>query len=145
MALDGNRARLASSGRWMGGDEDLANRDLLDATTSAQDLEPPRTRLGHGAHPEWSTWREALGVIGFRPHLAKTIRIALVVGTILFCITQLNLVLEHRAGAVVWLKGAVTLLVPFCVANVGIPIATRRHPTTAETAADSRASSPQTR
>ncbi len=74
--------------------------------------------------PTWSTWREALTVVGYRPHLSKTIRVALLVGTILFCINQLNVALGHGADLIVWLKGGLTYLVPFCVSNVGILVAT---------------------
>jgi len=48
------------------------------------------------------------------------------VGTILFCINQLNFVLEGKANAVLWIKVGVTYLVPFCVANAGILVATKR-------------------
>ena len=78
--------------------------------------------------PTWITLREAVRVVAYRPHLRKTIRIALIVGTILFCINQLNLVIEHKATLVVWLKTALTYLVPFCVSNLGILVATRRAP-----------------
>jgi hypothetical protein len=78
--------------------------------------------------PVWSGWREALRVVGYRPHLIRTIGVALIVGTILFCINQLDVVIEHRAGAVVWLKVGLTYVVPFCVSNIGILVATRRGP-----------------
>jgi hypothetical protein len=48
------------------------------------------------------------------------------VGTILFAINQLNVVVERHASAVVWIKSAVTYLVPFAASNIGILIATRR-------------------
>ncbi len=78
--------------------------------------------------PEWSTWRQAPAVVAYRPHLRQTIRIALVVGTILVCINQLDVVLRGAATPVVWLKMVVTYLVPFCVSNLGILIASHRHP-----------------
>lgn len=62
----------------------------------------------------------------YRPHLNKTVRIALVVGTVLFAINQLDVVLRGRATPLVWFKIALTYLVPFCVSNVGILIASRR-------------------
>ena len=58
------------------------------------------------------------------PH--KTVRIALVVGTVLFAINQLDVVLLGRATPLVWFKIALTYLVPFCVSNLGILIASRR-------------------
>jgi hypothetical protein len=76
--------------------------------------------------PTWSTWREAPPVVLHRPHLGKTVRIALIVGTVLFVINQLDVVVRGEATPVVWLKVALTYLVPFCVANLGILIASRR-------------------
>ncbi|MGH8301112.1 MAG: nitrate/nitrite transporter NrtS [Steroidobacteraceae bacterium] len=52
---------------------------------------------------------------------------ALVVGTVLFAINQLNVVVAGHANAVVWLKGGLTYPVPFVVSNVGLLIATYRH------------------
>jgi hypothetical protein len=72
------------------------------------------------------TWREALVVVRYRPHLRKTILIALIVGTIIFSINQLDIVLRHRATLGTYVKSAVTYLVPFCVSNYGILVATRR-------------------
>lgn len=55
---------------------------------------------------------------------------AFVVGTILFAINQLDVVLAGQATTGTWIKIGVTYLVPFCVANVGILIAShRRGPT----------------
>jgi hypothetical protein len=74
--------------------------------------------------PGWSTWREALRVVAYRPHLRRTIRIALVVGSVLFAINQLDVVLRGDATAIVWFKIGLTYVVPFCVSNAGILIAT---------------------
>ena len=60
-------------------------------------------------------------------HLKRTTATALVVGTILFAINQLNVVIDGDATAVTWVKAGVTFLVPFAVANIGILIATRRN------------------
>jgi hypothetical protein len=60
----------------------------------------------------WSNFRQALAVVAYRPHLRQTIRVALVVGTILFSINQLDAVLRHQATVATWLKGALTYLVP---------------------------------
>jgi hypothetical protein len=57
--------------------------------------------------------------------VTPTITIALVVGTILFCINQLDVVVRGDATATVWIKSAVTYVVPFCVANAGVLVATR--------------------
>jgi hypothetical protein len=75
--------------------------------------------------PTWSTWREALRVVFSPTYLQRTALAALVVGTILFAINQLDVVLQHNATAVTYLKSAVTFLVPFCVANYGVLMATR--------------------
>jgi hypothetical protein len=65
-------------------------------------------------------------VLLYPPHLKKTATIALVVGTILFGINQLDVVLRGDATAVVWVKVALTYLVPFCVSNAGVLVASRR-------------------
>jgi hypothetical protein len=79
----------------------------------------------------WTTWREAVRVVLYRPHLRKTVAIALVVGSVLFCINQLDVVLRGGATTTVWIKSAVTYLVPFAVSNAGVLVATRvsRSPT----------------
>jgi hypothetical protein len=72
----------------------------------------------------WSTPREAVKV--FTHHIGKTMRVALLVGTILFVINQLDVVLRGQATASVWIKGGITYLVPFVVSNVGLLLGTRR-------------------
>ena len=83
-----------------------------------------------GVQPEaalsWSTFSEALRVCAHRPHLRSSMRVALIVGTILFSINQLDVVLAGRATLGLWLKAGLTYLVPFCVSNWGILVATRR-------------------
>lgn len=76
--------------------------------------------------PSWATWQEAIGVVLYGPHLRKTILITLLVGTVLFCINQLDVVLRGDADSGVWVKSALTYLVPFCVSNAGVLVATRR-------------------
>lgn len=71
----------------------------------------------------WTTWREAVAIVCYRPHLRKTATIALVVGTILFCINQLDVVLRGDATTVVWIKAAITYMVPFAVSNAGVLVA----------------------
>ena len=75
--------------------------------------------------PAWSTRREALHVVAHRPHLRATVRISLIVGTILFVINQLDVVLSGHATTSTWVKAAITYVVPFCVSNLGILTATR--------------------
>ena len=66
----------------------------------------------------------------YRPSLRKTLVVTLVVGTILFGINQLDVVLRGDATAMVWVKSAVTYIVPFCVSNAGVLVGTRREGTT---------------
>ncbi len=94
---------------------------------------PVPDRAGPAAHPAvapptWATWREARAILAQPPHLRRTAAIALVVGTILFCINQLDVVLQGEADAIVWIKSAVTYIVPFCVSCAGVLAATRRSP-----------------
>jgi hypothetical protein len=76
--------------------------------------------------PTWSTWREAIDVISNLRQLRRSMTIALIVGTVLFGINQLDVVLRGDATAAVWMKVGVTYLVPFCVANAGLLAGTRR-------------------
>jgi hypothetical protein len=74
----------------------------------------------------WRGWREAIAVVLWPPHLKRTVITAVVVGTILFAINQLNVVIEGQGTVVVFVKAGATYLVPFAVANVGILIASHR-------------------
>ncbi|MGH3439585.1 MAG: nitrate/nitrite transporter NrtS [Sciscionella sp.] len=78
--------------------------------------------------PTWRTAAEACRVIAYRPHLSHTILTALVVGTILFAINNLDIVLRGTATTETWLKTGITYLVPFCVANIGVLLGCRRPP-----------------
>ncbi len=64
-------------------------------------------------------------MVCYRPHLRRTLVIALVVGTVLFAINQLDVVLRGDASGAVWLKSATTYLVPFAVSNAGVLVASR--------------------
>ncbi|MDZ7675324.1 MAG: nitrate/nitrite transporter NrtS [Acidimicrobiales bacterium] len=76
--------------------------------------------------PEWTGPAEALTVIRHPPHLRRTLLTTVIVGTVLFCINQLDVVLAGDATATVWFKSALTFAVPFAVSNAGILIATHR-------------------
>jgi hypothetical protein len=89
--------------------------------------------------PTWATWREAVAVVTYPRHLKKTILIALFVGTVLFCINQLDVVLRGDATTTVWVKATVTYLVPFCVSSAGVLVASHR---TSSTGDDPTASEP---
>lgn len=76
--------------------------------------------------PTWSSLVEACRVVLDRRHLRATTRIALAVGTVLFSINQLDVVLAGNASTATWVKSGVTYFVPFVVSNLGILTATRR-------------------
>ena len=76
--------------------------------------------------PTWTKWHEIGRVIAYPLYLRKTVRVALIVGTVLFAINHLDEVVRGHASFAVWVKAAVTYLVPFCVSNIGLLIATRR-------------------
>jgi hypothetical protein len=78
--------------------------------------------------PTWSSLREAFGVVTCRRNLARSLLTALVVGTVLFSINQLDVVLRGQATTLVWFKAGLTYCVPFAVSNVGILIGTHRRP-----------------
>ena len=74
----------------------------------------------------WSDLPEALRVVLRGANLRKTIGIALFVGTVLFLINQLDVVVSGHATVLVWCKIGLTFVVPFCVSNYGILVATHR-------------------
>lgn len=86
----------------------------------------PRVPPSRSARPTWATPREALTVIAYGPHLRRSATTAAIVGTILFLLNQLDVVLADGWTVRVVIKGVLTYLVPFCVANVGILSACKR-------------------
>ncbi|MHB8512750.1 MAG: hypothetical protein ACYDCC_11280 [Actinomycetota bacterium] len=44
--------------------------------------------------PTWTRWQEAVGVVLWPGHIRKTVKVAMLVGTILFCINQLVVVIH---------------------------------------------------
>lgn len=74
----------------------------------------------------WTRPADIPRVVLHRAHLTRTLLVSLVVGTVLFTINQLDVVLAGEATTATWVKSAMTYLVPFCVANYGILTATRR-------------------
>jgi hypothetical protein len=64
--------------------------------------------------------REALRICLRREHLRQTIKIALVVGTILTMINQLDVILKGDAGNLTWVKSGLNYCVPFVVSNLGL-------------------------
>lgn len=78
------------------------------------------------ATPTWSRLAECPRCVFYRPHLSRTVLTALIVGTVLFAINQLDVVLEGDATPLVWVKVGVTYLVPFCVSNIGLLVGCHR-------------------
>jgi len=80
-----------------------------------------------GQTPErtWSDLREIPRVVLYPPHLGRTTLIALVVGTVLFAINHLDEVLLGKSTRAMWIKGAITYMVPFTVSNLGVLIGAR--------------------
>lgn len=77
------------------------------------------------ANRTWSELHDVPRVMLYRPHLRRTLLIALVVGTVLFAINHLDEVLSGKATGVTWIKIAVTYLVPFTVSNLGLLVGSR--------------------
>jgi len=67
-------------------------------------------------------------VVARPAHLRQTALTALIVGTLLFLINHLDTVLAGAATTQTWIKIAVTYLVPFTVANIGLLLGSRRPP-----------------
>ena len=63
---------------------------------------------------------EALRICFRREHLRRTLKIALVVGTILTLINQADVIIRGDATAVTWIKGGLNYCVPFIVSNLGL-------------------------
>lgn len=72
------------------------------------------------ANRTWSDLRDVPRVVLYPPHLLRTALIASVVGTVLFAINHLDEVLAGKATRVIWIKSAITYLVPFTVSNLGL-------------------------
>ena len=64
--------------------------------------------------------RDAIRICMRREYLRRTIRIALVVGTILTAINQGDVILGGDATALTWIKMALNYCVPFVVSNLGL-------------------------
>lgn len=63
---------------------------------------------------------DAFRIVFRREHLRSTVPIALVVGTILLSINQLDFILRGDATAITWVKAGATYPVPFVVSNLGL-------------------------
>lgn len=74
----------------------------------------------------WRRWQEVPGLCLSARSLRSTLAVALVVGTVLFAINQLDIVVAGHATGRLWLKVALTYVVPFLVANYGLLVGTHR-------------------
>ena len=81
------------------------------------------------APPRWRRWREVPAVCLHPGNLKSCLAVALVVGTVLLAINQLDVIVSGHATPVVWLKVGLTYLVPFLVSNYGILVASRARAT----------------
>lgn len=70
--------------------------------------------------------RDAVQICLRREHLRRTVRIALVVGTILTAINQADVILGGDAVTLTWVKVGLNYCVPFVVANLGLLAGLRR-------------------
>lgn len=77
------------------------------------------------APPMWKSPGEALAVCRRRAVLRRTVRIALLVGTLLSIVNQGGVILGGDATTVTWLRVLANYVVPFCVSNAGVLSATR--------------------
>ncbi len=93
----------------------------MAATQGNHDLSPPTGQQ----------LANCLRCILYWPHLSRTGLTALIVGTMLFAINQLDVVVAGHATTTTWIKIAVTYLVPFCVSNIGLLIGFRQYPSRA--------------
>jgi hypothetical protein len=64
--------------------------------------------------------REALRICFRREHLRRTVKIALVVGTILTLINQLDVILRGDATSITLVRAGLNYCVPFIVSNLGL-------------------------
>lgn len=64
--------------------------------------------------------RDAFHYCAQSKHLRRTLSIALVVGTVLTAVNQLDLILQGEASSSVPFKIAANFVVPFVVSNLGL-------------------------
>lgn len=70
------------------------------------------TRFGRGV--------DALAICLRREHLRRTLRIAVIVGTVLTLINQADVIIGGHATALTWVKVGLNFCVPFVVSNLGL-------------------------
>jgi hypothetical protein len=72
-------------------------------------------------------------VVFHRVSLGRTVPTALVTGLILFLINQLEPALRDPGSVSTWVRSGLCFVVPFCVSNVGLLMASRAEDTVIET------------
>lgn len=87
---------------------------------------PARTGDGPPSTITWSTVSQGVLLVCALRNLWRTGLTAAVVGTVLFAINQLDVVLAGHASTLTWVKAGLTYLVPFCVANTGLLMGSHR-------------------
>ncbi len=73
-----------------------------------------------------SAWESVVAHLRTREAVVACARIALVVGTILTAINQLDTFIGGPRSSWLWVKVAANYVVPFCVSSVGYITAARR-------------------
>ncbi len=73
-----------------------------------------------------TVWRSIVGHLRTRAAVVACVRIALVVGTILTAINQLDTFLGGHYSGWIWVKVGMNYLVPFCVSSIGYITAARQ-------------------
>lgn len=107
----------------------VANLGVLIASRRPASPRHPSRGPAHahrGDSPTWERLREWPSCILHRPHLRRTVTVALIVGTVYFLINQFSVVLAGHATTAVWAASGATYLVPFSVSNFGVLIGSRR-------------------
>jgi len=77
------------------------------------------------APPTWSTPAEGARLWFAKDTLRKTLKIAVIVGTLLSIINQASVIAGGDATAATWTRVALNYVVPFCVSSIGFLTATR--------------------
>lgn len=84
---------------------------------------PPVHATGEPA--SWSTAREAIAVLRQPVVVRRTLRIALLVGTLLSVVNQGGVILGGDATLVTWIRVAANYVIPLCVSSAGVLSGTR--------------------